>query len=516
MGRIEKMQKNIFWGAFSNIVIMLLSFASRTVFIYNLSTTELGVNGVFSNILTILSFAELGIGTAMNFSLYGLVAKKDINRIKSLMHFYKKAYRIIAAIVGVLGLCLVPFLPYIAKGTQGVDHLYAIYFLYLFNTVASYFVSYKYSLSNAEQKNYVFTNINLVFNIICTCTQMIVVIVFKSFLIYCFVGAVVQLIQNITTNIYMNKMYPYLKDKDVEPVSKEELAPVIKNVKALIISKIGSICVNQTDNLIISMAINVTVVGVISNYLTLTRNVGQFLNLVFNSGTASFGNLIATESKQKQYDMFKAFRFLAFWAYGFASIALLVLMTPFVSLLWGEHNTIGFAVVFWLCVNYYFGGHRTCVYNVKVAGGLFDQDKFLAFATAIVNLVVSIIGAKIWGPAGVYFGTFVQGMLETIVRPGIIYKNLFDVPVKYYFIDGFKYLVTVIVAAVMCYGLRLLTMPVFNILGFILNMAIVVVIPNGIFYILFRKRPEFEYLKKIVLDKASKIPVIKKLVPDNY
>ena len=296
MGRIEKMQKNIFWGAFSNIVIMLLSFASRTVFIYNLSTTELGVNGVFSNILTILSFAELGIGTAMNFSLYGLVAKKDINRIKSLMHFYKKAYRIIAAIVGVLGLCLVPFLPYIAKGTQGVDHLYAIYFLYLFNTVASYFVSYKYSLSNAEQKNYVFTNINLVFNIICTCTQMIVVIAFKSFLIYCSVGAVVQLIQNITTNIYMNKMYPYLKDKDVEPVSKEELAPVIKNVKALIISKIGSICVNQTDNLIISMAINVTVVGVISNYLTLTRNVGQFLNLVFNSGTASFGNLIATES----------------------------------------------------------------------------------------------------------------------------------------------------------------------------------------------------------------------------
>lgn len=510
MNRIEKMQKNIFWGAFSNVVIMLLSFVSRTVFIYNLSATELGVNGVFSNILTILSFTELGIGTAMNYSLYGLVAKKDTKKIKSLMYFYKKAYMVIAGIVAFLGIVLIPFLPYIAKGTEGVDNLYAIYFLYLFNTVASYFVSYKYSLSNAEQKNYIFTNINLVFNIICTCTQMLSVIIFKNFFIYCLVGAIVQLIQNITTTIYMNKLYPFLKEKDVEPISKEDLAPIVKNVKALIISKIGSICVNQTDNLIISMAINVTVVGIISNYLTLTRNVSQFLNLVFNAGTASFGNLIATEGKEKQYKMFCAFRFLAFWSYGFASIALLVLMTPFVSLLWGAENTIGFAVIFWICINYYFAGHRICVYNVKVAGGLFNQDKFLAFATAIVNLVVSIIGAKYFGPAGVYFGTFVTGLIETFVRPQIIYKNLFDVDVKHYYIDGIKYFITVVAAAVICYWLRTITMPEINIIGFIINMAIVVIIPNFIFFVFFGRREEFAYLKKIVMDKINSIKFLRK------
>lgn len=511
-GRVDKMKKNIFWGAFSNVIIMLLSFASRTVFIYCLGNTYLGVNGLFSNILTILSFAELGIGTAMNFSLYSLVANKDIKKIKALMGFYKKAYTIIAAVVGGMGLILLPFVPYMAKGAESVDNLYAIYLLYLFNTVASYFVSYKYSLSNAEQKNYIFTNINLVFNIVCTCFQMLSLLLFKNFLIYCIVGAVVQLIQNITTTIYMNKLYPFLKEKNVEKMSKEELAPIIKNVKALIISKIGSILVNQTDNLIMSMAVNVTAVGIVSNYLTLTRNVSQFLNLVFNSATASFGNLIATESKEKQYSTFKSFRFLAFWSYGFASIALFILMTPFVYLLWKPESTTTMAVVFWLCVNYYFGGHRICVYNVKVAGGLFNQDKFLAFGTAITNLVVSIVGAKLWGPAGIYFGTFVQGMLETIVRPRIIYKYLFDKSCIEYFVDGIKYLIAVLIPGVVCYIISVFTLSKITILGFCFNMVSVVVIPNAFFYMLYKNTPEFEYLKNIVLSRFGKLPIIRKLI----
>ncbi len=508
-GRVDKLKKNIFYGTFSNVVIMILSFVSRTVFIHNLSKAELGVNGVFSNVLTILSFAELGIGTAMNYSLYSLVANKETEKIKSLMAFYRKAYTVIAMIVGVMGLAVAPFL-HVFKGIDGVKNLYPIYFLYLFNTVASYFVSYKYSLSNAEQKNYIFTNINLIFNIVCTCTQIAVVLLFKNFLIYCIVGAVVQLIQNITTTIYMNKLYPFLKDKNVEKVSKEDLAPVIKNVKALIISKIGSILVNQTDNIIMAVVVDTIAVGLVSNYLTLTRNVSQFLNIVFNSATAGFGNLIATESKQKQYETFKCFRFLAFWSYGFASVALFVLMSPFVVIWCGKSYTTTFAVVLWLCINYYFGGHRICVYNVKVAGGLFEQDKWLAFATAIVNLVVSIIGAMIWGVAGIYFGTFMQGILETVVRPRIIYKHLFGVSSKEYFKEGAGYLVSVVIAGAVCYAISRMTMSTVTVKAFIFNMVSVTVITNAWFYALYRKRPEFDYLKKVVLGRLGKFKIFSK------
>ena len=509
-GRVDKLKKNIFYGTFSNVVIMILSFVSRTIFIYVLGESALGVTSLFSNILTILSFAELGIGTAMNYSLYSLVAKNDTEKIKSLMAFYRKAYSVIAMIVAAMGLALVPFL-HIFNGFDEIKNNYAIYFLYLFNTVASYFVSYKYSLSNAEQKNYIFTNINLIFNIVCTCTQMVMVLVFKNLLIYCIVGAVVQLIQNITTTIYMNKLYPFLKDKNVEKISKEDLAPIIKNVKALIVSKIGSILVNQTDNVIMAAVVNIVAVGLVSNYLTLTRNVSQFLNIVFNSATAGFGNLIATESKQKQYETFKCFRFLAFWSYGFASVALFVLMTPFV-IIWCRNARYAttFAVVLWLCINYYFGGHRICVYNVKVAGGLFEQDKWLAFATAFVNLVVSIIGAKLWGVAGIYFGTFMQGILETVVRPRIIYKHLFGVSSKEYFKEGAGYLVSVVIAGAVCYAISRMTMSTVTVKAFIFNMVSVTVITNAWFYALYRKRPEFDYLKKVVLGRLGKFKIFSK------
>ena len=169
-GRVEKMKKNIAWGTFSRIVVMIYSFVSRTFFIKYLGLANNGINSVFTEILTMLSFAELGIGTAMNYSIYKLVAENDVPKIKSYMDFYKKAYRVIAAVIGVVGLAIMPIIPHMLS-TEDINgaggNIYLIYFLYLFNTVCSYFVSYKYSLSNAEQKSYIFTNINLIFNLVC-------------------------------------------------------------------------------------------------------------------------------------------------------------------------------------------------------------------------------------------------------------------------------------------------------------------------------------------------------------
>ena len=366
-GRVEKMKKNIAWGTFSRIVVMIYSFVSRTFFIKYLGLANNGINSVFTEILTMLSFAELGIGTAMNYSLYKLVAENDVPKIKSYMDFYKKAYRVIAAVIGVVGLAIMPIIPHMLS-TEDINgaggNIYLIYFLYLFNTVCSYFVSYKYSLSNAEQKSYIFTNINLIFNLVCQTGQLVILFLTKNFLCYCCVGAVVQLIQNLVTNWYMNRLYPYLKDKDVEKLSKKEIGPIIKNVKALVISRIGSICVNATDNIIITWVINATTSGLIGNYNTLIRNINGFMTIIMNSQTASFGNLIASEGKEKQYIAFKNFRFLTFWIYGFASIVLFTLMTPFIVIWLGKGYTTLTITIFLIMLNYYLSGDRNAIYNV--------------------------------------------------------------------------------------------------------------------------------------------------------
>lgn len=523
-GRVEKMKKNIAWGTFSRIVVMIYSFVSRTYFIKYLGLANNGINGLFINILSVLSFAELGIGTAMNYSLYKLVADNDVPKIKAYMAFYKKAYRIVAAIVAAVGLAIMPFIPYFlsAEEIDGAGgNIFIIYGLFLFNTVTSYFVSYKYSLSNAEQKTYIFTNINLIFNLLCQTGQLVILFLTKNFICYCCVGAVVQLFQNLVTNWYMNRLYPFLKEKDAEKLSKEELQPIIKNVKALIITKIGSICINQTDNIIISAVINVTSVGLIDNYNTLLNNVNGFLNVVMNSQTASFGNLIASETKEKQYRAFKNFRFLIFWMYGFVAIACFTLMTPFITIWLGIDKTTMNITIFLILFNYYLSGHRNAIYNVKVAGGIFDQDKWLSFVSAAVNLVTSIAFAKLVGLPGIYIGTVLTGLLTTAVRPKIVYRDLFNRPTKEYYIDGFKYLAVFFCAGAICFGLQQLILPYsvlqtavgstmvarIKVVGirFIILSLCAFIIPNAIFYGIYHKKEEFMYLKNILAKTFGRI-----------
>ncbi len=178
MGRVKSAKRNIAFGYVGQLATALMSFVLRTVFIMHLSEQLLGVNSLYSNILSLLNMAELGIGTALNFSLYGPVARGETEKIKSYMQMYRKAYHAIAGVVAGLGLLLAPFLKYLIKnpGDNSLRDLTIYYFIFLFNTVSSYFVAYKYSLINAEQKNYIQTNINTITKVIVVFLQILVVV----------------------------------------------------------------------------------------------------------------------------------------------------------------------------------------------------------------------------------------------------------------------------------------------------------------------------------------------------
>ncbi|XJV96793.1 lipopolysaccharide biosynthesis protein [Haloimpatiens lingqiaonensis] len=504
MSRLKCTAKNIFFGYVSSIISLLLGFISRTIFIKILSTTYLGVNGLFINVLGVLSFAELGIGTAMNYSLYKPVAEKDIEKLKSLMDFYKIAYRVIALVVTIIGLTLLPFLKYIVKDPGNVGNISVYYLIFLFNTVTSYFVSYKFSLVNAEQKNYIFSNINTITSFVTVIMQIITLILFKNFLYYLLVAAVIGLIQKIFINRYLNKKYPYLLDKNTKKITKEELKPIKTNVIALIWHKIGEISIYQTDNIVISTFINVTTVGIISNYNLLITSVSTFITIIFNSAIASLGNLMATEDVSKQYNTFKVYRFAAFWLYGFSSIAFYILLSPFITLWIGSEMIISDFTVLLIMINYYMVGHRICINNIKSAGGIFDQDKYVALLQGVVNLVVSIIMVKLIGLPGVYIGTIMSGILATVIKPIIVYKYAFQKDVRYYFIDGLKFASAVTFSLVICWIIKYNIIKNVTMFNFIVMMVVVTLVPNFLFLLFFRKNDEFIYIKNIILSKISR------------
>ncbi len=504
MSRVTHVKKNIFYGYISTILVSILGFVSRTVFLSVLNTSYLGVNGLFTNILGVLSFAELGIGTAMNHALYKPVAENNLPKIKSLMQFYKKAYRIIAIIVAGIGLTILPFLDIIVKDPGNVGNISLYFAIFLFNTVSTYFVSYKLSLVNAEQKNYIVTNIDSVVNTITTVVNIIVLLVFKNFLYYLLSTSIIGLVRRTYLSMYLNKRYQYLLEKNVNKITKEELTPIKNNISALFFHKLGSIAVHQTDNIIISSFINIATVGILANYTLLKTTVAKFIDIIFNSAVGSFGNLIATSDANKQYETYKVYRFLAFWIYGFSCIALYILSSPFISI-WLKQPSliINDTVILLIMINYYMEGHRKIIVNVKSAAGIFQQDKYIAIIQSVLNLVVSIIGVKLIGLPGVFIGTIAQGLLSTIAKPIILYKALFNKPSIEYFITSLKYLVPVVIAGGICYYIKQNIFNSGNVLDFIYLTLITAFIPNVLFFICFFRSKEFKKVKNINFKKIA-------------
>lgn len=491
--RMEMSLKNIFWSYFSMIITVLLQFISRTVFIYTLGENYLGINGLFSNILGVLSFAELGIGTAINFSLYKPVANGDIEKVKAYMYYYKWAYRIISLIVFALGMIIFPFLNHLVTDPGNVGDIKVYYLIYLFNTVTSYLVSYKFSLTNAEQKNYVFTNFNLITTVITTVCQMIFLFRWKSFLGYLLIASIIGVVQKIFVWLYFDKKYTFLKEKNVQKLSENERSVLKRKVKALVIHKVGDVSVHQTDNIIISAFVSTVMVGVISNYTLIINTVNTCINVLFNSVIGSLGNLSATTSKEHQYGVFKKYRFLGFWLFGFSAIALSILLTPFVQLWIGKKMVVNDFIINLILIDFYMIGQRICLNNFKSAAGVFEEDKYVALLQAVVNLVTSIALARIIGIPGVYIGTLIQGIICTLLKPILTFKTLFDKAWIEYFKESFKYIGVLCIAYIMCALLKQVLLPTVTVARFGLMFIGVLIIPNIVFYIIFHNSAEFCY-----------------------
>jgi len=504
MGRIENAERNILFGTVGNFVSIILGFITRTVLINTIGVTYLGVNGLYTNILNVLSLTELGVTSAFCYTLFKPVSDKDYEKIKILMNLYKKIYRLIAFVITVFGLLLIPFLKYIIKDANiTLEQLYIFYLIFLFNTVSTYFVSYKYSLTNAEQKNYIQINFQVITSIIVLIIQIILLVIYKSYLIYLLVNSIIGLIQKLFVYLYFNKSYPYLSEKSNGNLSKEDIKIFKKNTFALTFHKICDVSINQSDNIIISSFINIACVALLSNYNLLIINIGLFLSIIFSSVISGIGNLIITENKERQYFLFKVYRFLGFWMYGLALLFFIFLLTPFITIWLGQDMTIGKSIIALIMVDYYFKAHRIILDNFRAAAGLFDADKFISLAQTIVNLVLSIILVQLIGLKGVFIGTIVAGLISNFTKPFIIFKRIFNKNVRYYYKDSIIYIfVLSFVFAIMNLFNNIVLVNI-TVMNFIIMFFLILIIPNIIFCMIFRKREEFKYLSNIILSKTG-------------
>lgn len=490
--RTAYVKKNIFYNYISTIITSLFSIVCRTIFVYTLGADYLGVSGLFTNVLGVLSFTELGIGAAIIFALYKPIAINDNEKVKSLLALYKKAYRLIAAIVSIIGLALIPFLDVLVKTEIPITEIRLYYCIFLFNTVSSYFVTYKTSYVTALQKDYLVTNTTTIGTIITSIFQIVLLLLGGDYLRYLLIAAVVGLLQKIVTVIYLNKKFPILKERSDVPLDDDTKHKIWKNVKALIIHKIGDVSVNQTDNIIISAFISTATVGILSNYTTLNTLISTFTNKFFSSFTASLGNMLAKENIEKQRKIFDVYDLLGFWIYGFVLIAFVTLSQPFIYLWLGEKMLLDNITMILYFVSLYFAGMTFIPYNFKVAAGRFNEDKWVAFAQAITNLLVSIIAINLVGLPGIFIGTIVSRMIVVVIRPYIVFKYVLCTSSRRYFIRLILRSLLAFSICILMWAIKSYIWGEKTIVRFVLLCISTLLIPNLIFIVLYGRSEAFQ------------------------
>lgn len=509
MARTQNSIRNILAAMVGQLGGVLVNLAARVFFLHYLNHTYLGLNNLFSNVLTMLSLVELGVGPAMAFSLYQPLADGNIEKLKSHMAFYKKAYRTIGLTIAALGLIFLPFYTVFMDSVPDIPNLDIIYLLFVGNTVISYFYSYKRSLIVCDQKKYIDTVVHYGAYFILNVAQIIILALTQNYILF----LVLQLISTWAENFILarkaDKLYPFLKEKDIAPMDKADRRHIFRNVAAMSMHKIGAVVVNSTDNILISKICGLATAGLYGNYYTIIHPLQTITNQIFESIVASVGNLKATITEGNTEHLQETFYdvlFFAFWIFTFCSICLINILPPFIEFLWLRNRgwLLPGSTLYVLVINFYLYGMRRPVLTFRDATGAFWNDRYKPIFESAINLVASIILGKKFGITGIFLGTLVSTVTTSLwVEPMVLFHNVFNDHMRKYFA---RFAIYTLVAVALCYVSGWLCHFVgYSLLSLIPRLLICAIFPNLMLLILFHRTKEFQYFANLLKSLLAKV-----------
>ena len=501
MARTQNSIRNVLSAMIGQLGGILVNLLARVFFLHYLNQTYLGLNGLFTNVLTMLSLVELGVGPAMAYSLYKPLADHDVERLKSHMAFYKKAYVTIGLAIAALGLAFLPFYTVFMDEVPDIPHLNTIYLLFVANTVVSYFYSYKRSLIICDQKKYIETAVHYGAYFLLNVVQIIFLALTKNYVVFLMLQVLSTWLENFILARKADKLYPFLREKNVRPMDKTDSQVIFRNVAAMSMHKVGAVVVNSTDNILISKLIGLASAGLYSNYYTIIHPLQTITNQIFESIVASVGNLTATVKDgnvehlmETFYDVF----FFAFWIFTFCSICLLNLLHPFIEFMWLRNRgwLLDNATLYVLVLNFYLYGMRRPVLTFRDATGAFWNDRFKPIFESIINLVASILLANPFGIAGIFLGTLVSTVTTSLwVEPMVLYHNVFYAHMRKYFARFFSYtavgLVICVITTWLCSHVG------YSLISILPRALICLTVPNLLLLVVFYRTKEFQYFRRL-------------------
>lgn len=453
-------------------------FISRTFFVKILGNDYLSVSGLFTNVITLVSFSELGLGSASVFCLYQPIADKNHAKINSLLNFFGKLYKCVAVLTIILGVMLIPFLPYLVDmGEMSFNHHYLIivYLLFIVNTSVSYIFVQKKLFLTADQKNYIANTIQQTVHIAQLVIQTIFLVITHNYIGY----LVIQIFCTITTNIiiakYVDKKYrEVFSTSDIVPIDKNEKKDIAQNIGSIFFYKIGAVILNGTDNIIISTCLRTAFVGLCSNYLLVINAINSVVMQCFNGIGASIGNHTVNASKKEQEEVFCQLDIFCVFVFSFCSVCLATLLNTLIPIWLGEDYLLPQITVLSLVLAFYVTGVNQIPSLYRTSLGLFKSARFYPLLASISNVVLSIILAKVIGLSGVFWATsIVRFIFFTLVDSRLTYVKGFEMsPLRYYLKYVYRLIVLIVTYFLVEYVLNAFAIPLLSFLGLVQNTCI--------------------------------------------
>ncbi len=493
-------KRNIVWGFANKACTLLLPFASRTMLIYVLGVEYVGLTSLFTSLLSVLSLAELGVGTALVYAMYKPIVEGDNAKVSALLALYRKWYRIIGVVILVVGICLIPFLSYLVSGDVPVDiNLNILYGVYLLNTVLSYFMyAYKQSALTASQRLDVISNVGSVLAIVSALAQIALLLLVRSFYAFVLVLPVITIVQNIVLSVLFDKKYPHFKPSG--KLDAAEVRAIGLNIMGLLIQKIGSVFLASVDSIVISAFLGLTVLGIYNNYWMLVMAVASFGGMIAQAIIPSIGNSIVVEGRAKNYKDFQTFDFIYTWIIAWLGCCLMALSQPFVEIWLGEQNMLNIGMVVLLGVVFFTNHVNDMTYIYRDAAGLWRQGKFVPLIAAIVNLVVNIVLVNTIGLPGVAISTIVALLgVYTPFYTKILFESYFEDRAAWlrYVVMQFARTVVFTAMALLCTWVVALV-PIGGLPGLAIKLVIMLGLPNLLLLVAYGMTREFGLAKQFV------------------
>lgn len=502
MQRTKRSILNVVVSFASYAVLLVTAFVVQHYLVTEKGAEYNAINGLFGNILTMMSLADLGIGTAIIYHMYKPVAQRDEDTINALLVFYKKCYLVISLIVVFIGIIIGFLVPVIVGENSIDDNIYVIFGFFVFDCLCSYFLAYKKSLLYADLRNYVADGIYFFVYIVQCVLQVMALVVYKDYLLFLVFKSGGKIFSNIFTSIYIKKAYPFVKERGVKKIPDETRADIVTKVKGLLFHKIGRILVTGSDSIVITSMLGLSVMNIYTNYRLVIAGIAALLNRVFETLTNSVGNLLIENSHEKNLLVYKRIDFINFECFGLVTAGMYAILRPLVIMWVGDEFLFAESVVWALCISFYMDGMKASVNTFKEAAGIFHEDRHIPVIEAVINLGLSIALASFMGALGVVIGTIVSTFVVFFYSyPKFVLKPLFGMKKSTYVIK------TVCRLLVMCAVLGIIavfdrfTVSMNPMASFVINGLFAVVVFTVVSIAIYGRSEEFRYCIELVTQR---------------